>query len=138
MMLSQCIGHEDFCERGAAQLGLLMVLCDAQLVVLVEHVALALDERGFGRGAAQIAIPHVACDLEASCRHIVPLKLALPVDPRTNGAHFVQSLNRCVFEKHGTDVVIQQRETCLLRSTLHIVVQLHKTLAVAEERPVGG
>jgi len=54
------------------------------------------------------------------------LQLAFPVDPRANVTHFAELVKRCVFEKHGAGVVIQQRETFLLRSTLHIVVQLHK------------
>ena len=37
---------------------------DAQLVVLAEHVALSLDERGFGRGAAQLAQLMGPCDAQ--------------------------------------------------------------------------
>jgi len=136
MMLTQCIGFANFSLCRVAQIGHLMVLCDAllalvvdhvapaldergfaqiaqvvvpfdaQLVVLGEHVAPALDECGFAHGAAQIAIPYVVCALEASCSHLVPLQLALPVDPRANGTHFVELVKHCVFEKHRIDVVI--------------------------------
>jgi len=51
MMLSQCIGCANFCQRRAAQIVQLIVPCDAQLVVLVEHVAPALDFRGFAQVA---------------------------------------------------------------------------------------
>ena len=53
-------------ERGFAQVAQLVEPCDAPLAVLVDHVALFLDVRGFVRGAAQIAIPHTACAIEAS------------------------------------------------------------------------
>ena len=47
-----------------------MVPCDAQLVLLVEHVALALDERGF----VQIAQLMVPCDaqLVLLVEHVAP------------------------------------------------------------------
>ena len=106
MMLSQCIGREIFCLRRGAQSAQLMVSCDAQLVVLVEDIAPALDERVFARGAAKIAIPYFACALETCPIHIVQLEHALPVDPRANGNHFVELVKRCVFEKHGMDVVV--------------------------------
>ena len=47
--------------RGFAYIAQLVEPCDALLAVLVDHVALSLDVRGFVRGAAQIAIPHIAC-----------------------------------------------------------------------------
>jgi len=71
MMLSQCIGCEIFCLRRAVQIAQLMVPCDAQLIVLVEHVAPDLDERVF----AQIAQVMVPCDAQLSVvlvEHVAP------------------------------------------------------------------
>jgi len=61
MMLTQCSGSEKFSLRRVALLAHVMVPCAAPHALVVDHVALALDERGFGRGAAQIAIPHATC-----------------------------------------------------------------------------
>ena len=55
MMLTQCIGFENFPLRRAAQIAHIMVPLDAPRALVVEYVATALDERVFARGATQIA-----------------------------------------------------------------------------------
>jgi len=92
--------------RAFARNAQVMVSFDTPHALVVYHVALALDVRVFGRGAARIAVPHFACALEARASLIVPLQHALPVNPRANGTHFVELVKRCVFNKHGWDVVI--------------------------------
>ena len=71
-MLTQCNGVVFFSPRCGALLGNLVVPYDAPHALGVDHVAPALDERIFSRGATQIAIPHAACALEARTRLKVP------------------------------------------------------------------
>jgi len=74
-------------ERVFAQFAQVMVPCDAQLVVLVEHVAPALDERVF----AQIAQVMVPCDaqLVVLVEHVAPA-----LDERVFAQIVVASLSR--------------------------------------------
>jgi len=56
MMLTQCIGFVNFSLCRVAQIGHLMVLCDAPHALVVDHVAIALDERVFAQ-IAQVIVP---------------------------------------------------------------------------------
>ena len=62
MMLIQCFGCANLGKRRAALNGHIPVPFDAQLALVVAYVALALDVRGFGRGAVQIAQLVEPCD----------------------------------------------------------------------------
>ena len=62
MMLAQCKSVVFFSPRRVVLLGKLLVPCDAPHALGVDHVALALDERVFVRGAAQTAQLMVSCD----------------------------------------------------------------------------
>jgi len=64
MVLIQCFGCADLAKRRAALNGHIHVPFDAQLALVVECVATALDELGFARGAALIAQLHVPLDAQ--------------------------------------------------------------------------
>ena len=77
MMLTQCIGFVNLSPRRATQIAHIMVPFDAPLALVIDHVAITLDERVFTCGATQIAQIMVPFD--------VPL--ALVVDHHHGGHH---------------------------------------------------
>jgi len=79
MMLTQCNGFAFFNPCRVGPLANLLVPCDAQHALVVDHVALALDERVF----AQIAQLVVLCDAQHT----------LDVD------HVSLALDDCVFAR---------------------------------------
>ena len=89
-MLTQCKGLVIFSPRRVALLGKLIVPCDAMHALGVDHVALALDEHVFARGAAQIVQLMVSCDAPH----------ALLVD------HVALALDERVFARGAAQIVI--------------------------------
>jgi len=61
-MVTHCSGSGNCFPRHVALLGYPLVPCDAPHALVFDHVALAPDECGFDRGAAQIAQILVSCD----------------------------------------------------------------------------
>jgi len=85
MILIHCSGSADLCHRRPPLLGQLAMRCAAQHALVVEHVALALDERVFGRVA----------------RHLAPLVAQLVIRCDAQHAllveHVALMLDMCVF-----------------------------------------
>jgi len=64
MMLIQCFGCRNLGFCHAARTAQIPVSLDVQLALVVECVAIALDELGFAHGAAQITHIHVPLDAQ--------------------------------------------------------------------------
>ena len=107
MMLTQCIGFENFPLRRAAQIAHIMVPLDAPRALVVGYVATALDERVFARGATQIA------------QIILPLSLFLLLFLYR---HKTEKSNSCEFELNKPSI----KGTKLLLKRIKVIIIIRR------------